>query len=355
MWCPNCKMEYREGITVCADCGSPLQEGSAEDFDVVMLCTFKEEEVADELIEYLQYSKVEGAKKVDNEDGTFTVTVPTDMEKKAEKLWRGFLMASAEKKQEEELLEQLQEADSAAGHKENEEETDSGVSEDEAEEPEEAEYDWDAEEEEAEYDWDAEEEETSDGQAGSYEETKEDYEQAEQLVSADKVEEDPEELLYAGEANYITKEEEYNDMKYSGITFVIFSILGAVYLTLCKMSVIPIEYNDFVFGVICVLFAGFFILGIVNWVKANNVRLLIPAEQEKMEQITEWLTENITDEVVENWKDDSVTEMENDLAITSHIRRSLLHAFPDESAAFLEYLADTFYTEKYLEGEKTDE
>ena len=31
-WCPKCETEYREGITVCADCGSELvEELSAED------------------------------------------------------------------------------------------------------------------------------------------------------------------------------------------------------------------------------------------------------------------------------------------------------------------------------------
>ncbi|MDO4285521.1 MAG: hypothetical protein Q4C60_09330 [Eubacteriales bacterium] len=31
MWCPNCKNEYREGITVCADCGAPLVEELQEE------------------------------------------------------------------------------------------------------------------------------------------------------------------------------------------------------------------------------------------------------------------------------------------------------------------------------------
>jgi hypothetical protein len=32
MWCPKCRYEYREGITVCPDCGSPLVE-SLEEYD----------------------------------------------------------------------------------------------------------------------------------------------------------------------------------------------------------------------------------------------------------------------------------------------------------------------------------
>ena len=77
--------------------------------------------------------------------------------------------------------------------------------------------------------------------------------------------------------------------------------------------------------------------------------LLIPQEQEKTEKITQWLSENITDAFIEKWTDDSVTEMENDLAITSHIRQSLLHEFPNEEVAFLEYLADKYYSDTFLD------
>ena len=41
--------------------------------------------------------------------------------------------------------------------------------------------------------------------------------------------------------------------------------------------------------------------------------------------------------------------MENDLAITSHIRQSLLHEFPNEEVAFLEYLADKYYSDTFLD------
>ena len=57
-----------------------------------------------------------------------------------------------------------------------------------------------------EYDWDDEEDEAD---QPPYKETEEEFEEAEQLVSEEDIDENPEDLLYASEGNYETKEDAY--------------------------------------------------------------------------------------------------------------------------------------------------
>ncbi len=59
MWCPNCKSEYREGFTVCADCGAALVANLREKpaFQPAYLTTTHEEN-AWELPELLRRMKI---------------------------------------------------------------------------------------------------------------------------------------------------------------------------------------------------------------------------------------------------------------------------------------------------------
>ena len=87
MWCPVCKTEYQKGITICAECGSVLVEGTEDDFLITGLCELKDEETAAKLLEYLKFSGITNAKEKE-EDGVYIITVPQSQAKQAEKMNR---------------------------------------------------------------------------------------------------------------------------------------------------------------------------------------------------------------------------------------------------------------------------
>lgn len=150
-------------------------------------------------------------------------------------------------------------------------------------------------------------------------------------------------LLHTASKSYVKKADQYKDMVFSGISFLIFGILGAVYLTLCKMEVIPISYNLFVFIGILAMFAIFIIIGITSLVKAGKIKTQIPDEEKKTEEIMNWLSKNIQKESIDKWKDTTVSDVENDLLITERIANELIKQYPDLDKSYLEMIADEYF------------
>ena len=96
-WCPQCKNEYREGITVCADCGCELVE-EKESKKVIPVFVGSEENAA-ELKRFLEYNQVQDVTIDCTEDNSFFVAVEEKDKDQALKIARVY----AEQKYSEEL------------------------------------------------------------------------------------------------------------------------------------------------------------------------------------------------------------------------------------------------------------
>ena len=282
MFCPKCKKEYSDDdVVVCPECGTELVQQTERD-EIVALCAVREEKVAEELVEYLAYSDISGAKKVKREDGTtYAILVPKALENEAKKVLRGYILAV-----EEERKKIAAEAEEKAG---KEEEMDSAS-------------------------------------------PKKGFEYIEEKVSKKKT--------------YVKKADQYKDMHSSGIIFLIFGILGTVYLILCKTGILPIGYNVTVFWVLCVHFLAFIIGGSLYLIKAGQIKKQIPEEELLTKQLKEWLDTKVTEDKIAEWSDKSASFEENELRITMQVRKILLGVYPDLMDNYLEMIADEYCEEK---------
>jgi len=84
-WCPNCKNEYVEGITECADCHVELVDELPLEEKMSTLL-FAEEELAKELAEFLAYSNITGVQVAYNEEyAMYEVLAPEKYDREAMK------------------------------------------------------------------------------------------------------------------------------------------------------------------------------------------------------------------------------------------------------------------------------
>lgn len=271
MWCPVCKTEYQEGITVCNVCGSKLEEGTGDSFTTVNLYETEDKKTALKLLEYLQFSEI-GNTGLEEEDGIYIVTVPQSQEKEARKLISGFIMA-------------LQE----------------------------------------------EQDKIKDVNGNSRQ---------------DNVNSTQNSILNNASKTYIRKADEYKDVKTSGITFIIFGLIGILYLILCRLEVIPLTYNEIVLILLLCMFMSFVVYGFSSIIKSKKIKGQIAEEETLTSKIKLWLGKNITDGLVKSWKDESVTEEENELIIISKINEELQLNYPEIDKSYLEMVADEYFNEK---------
>lgn len=98
-WCPKCKSEYREGFTVCADCGCELVE--EEQVDERVSLTFGDEDQMMALKAFLKSNQIYGVElKRDDSDGLCELLVDRRSKQKAMSLMQVFMIQENRKSEE---------------------------------------------------------------------------------------------------------------------------------------------------------------------------------------------------------------------------------------------------------------
>ncbi len=115
-WCPKCKMEYVEGVTVCPDCGSPLAENKESFIKSTLTPVFRgEEAVSERIAQFLDYSGIQSVSAGEPDENGYPVLVSENEYDEALKLVRVFLYKESEQKvlteeEKQEAEERMQKA-----------------------------------------------------------------------------------------------------------------------------------------------------------------------------------------------------------------------------------------------------
>lgn len=315
-WCPNCKTEFRKGITMCNDCGKELIESLDEVSDYVVLCSIEKEEVAKKLVQYLSYSNLESYYEYSNEEDCYPVYVHEPEQKKAKKAFDAFYtveLESMEKDTNNKNLDTETPLDSLSEEDKFEDNLDNLLDSDSMDE---------------------------DTNNSSRLKKKREEEEKDQIVS----------MMYDGGA-YEKKSEKSKELRSTAITFFAFGIGGIVFVILNIMGVIKFISGPLSYTVMTGLFIAFLAIGANSVTRAKKAAKEAIIEDEMTIKIYNYLDEHVTEKVIKSMKDKKASEEANFIKVMEGIKEVVVKEFGSLDSAFLDYIVEEFYNINFESNE----
>ncbi len=319
-WCPKCKNEYRAGITVCADCNVDLVEELAGDpkENCEVLVALEQEENAKKLVAYLEYSSIEAFYESAPEQNCFPVYVLKKSVKQAKKAFSAFYAVEAAASLQAEMEKQ------AAFGADTTDLSDAAES--------------------------ASEEDNSAMDAPSRQSDFMDSKDSTSYEDSDSEEDNEEEAastpLSNGAATYVTKAEKSADYRSTGFTFTIFGSIGLIVMLLHWLKIF--QYFTTMSAVIMtIMFIAFIFIGIDSFRRAKTAAAESTEEEQFTAQLTQWLDENLTQDMLAAVRDASVSDEINFLNEMAEMKRIITAQFGELDTTFLEQFAEDYYNEHF--------
>lgn len=306
-WCPVCKEEYKEGITACPECNTPLVASleEAEKADYQDLITFNDETLAKKFTEYLRYSKLNAKYRSEKESGEFIISVLKKDVAKAKKHFSAFYSVESANALSRNL-------DGYHAAKEiPSDETDDDMS-------------WDRSET-------ATEEVTSDD---------------EPVKACD---------CKRPSGSYVPMAEKTSDLFSTLVVFSIFGTVGLVLLILELLGVTSFMNTMMMIMIIAIVCVGVPIVLVTTFKSYKKTKALAVEEEKLTISLTEWMETVFTKETVHRLlyslrvNAPGLPEEQLYIMLNQAMKKRVCDQFGEIDDAYLDYIVDNFYDAHFAE------
>ena len=280
--------------------------------------------VTEKLAKFFEQSDLESKIHFDEEKLVYILSVPTDKEKEAKKLYQAFYFA------ERERIENMENDESNSDSLEEYDQSnvingnlfDEDISEEVKEEI-------------------ALSESSSSDIPSS--------ENPEDSLDTQDTEETPDSTtsLFSGSGSYVMKSEKYNDYRGTFFIFLFMGIAGLIFVILNITEVLTLLYGIFPNTIMGALFLFFIYVGISTGIKAKQLRYEIEEENQLTEKINSWLSKNITKEFLSSISNKDISVELDYIKKAETIRDMLLKEFGDLNPDYLDRLIEEYYSENF--------
>lgn len=323
-WCPNCKVEYIDGMTVCADCGAKLVEELPKESEFIPFMETEKELFANKFIEFLRYSKIDSASyEFDEEKQKWVVLIERKLEKQVAKLYKAFYAVESEKV----LDSAFSKDDNDSNGYDLEDDNDSNG--------------YDLEDDDDLNGYDLKDNSDSNGAPSDKKyATMFSEEQLQDIIDTKR----PREIQPAA---YVKKEEQYKELKSSASTFVMVALLGYAIIILNVVDIIHIFAGTLPYIVMNALLLAFLYIGFSSYVKAKKIQKEIAGENNVTEAINNWLSENVTAEQLEELTDPADAAEIRFFQKLEKMKEMITAEFGDLDDSYLDLLVEEYYNDHF--------
>lgn len=147
--------------------------------------------------------------------------------------------------------------------------------------------------------------------------------------------------------SYISKENQYQELKSTSYSFLVISIIGLILLALNIMKVISIFNGTFSYIILGGVFIFFLGVGITSFKKACRVSLEIDAENAQTKAVNDWLYENVRKYNLNKILDREAFEHDEAyyLKLIEKIKELLKDEFEELDDNYMESIIEDYYDE----------